>query len=114
MDIVELLPQKPGVSTAPPLSGCSKEQLEIIYKPIQEAILEASKAFETIQNDFLRDKIKAFMCSKVLLDAESAIEKQFKSAIAGNAKAVENVQSGMRYWLQLVLREIKRVRELAA
>lgn len=114
MDIDDLLPQKPESATALPLPVCNNEQLEIIYKPIQEAILEASKAFETIQNDYLRYKIKLFMCSKTLLDAESAIEKQCRAAIIGNAKAAENVKSGMHYWLQLVLREINRVRENAA
>lgn len=82
------------------------------FKPIQEAILAVSKAFDYIESDFQRDKIKDFMCSKTLLEAELAIEKQYKLALAGDKNALQNVHSGMKYWQKLVMKEINHALEV--
>lgn len=84
------------------------------FKPILEAVSAVSKAFDSIESDFQRDKIKVFMCSKTLLEAESAIEKQYKMAISGDQKALQNVHSGMEYWKKLVMKEINHAIEVTS
>jgi hypothetical protein len=110
MEIMELIPQK----TESLINTGEQEFKKSVFKHVQDAVFAAENAFFCINSDFMKHKIKLFMCSKTLLEAEEAIERQYKLAMLGDAKCAENVQSGMQYWLKLVLREIKRLRENAA
>ena len=94
----------PNVPANPRLSEC--------HKPIQEAILEAFRLFEDIESQFVREKVKKWIANDLnLLKSESFIEKQYQLALTGDQKALQNVVSGMEYWLELVNLKIKRCLE---
>lgn len=109
MDIKELMPQKSEY----PLSGINTERIKSVHKPMQDAVFIVEKAYSHIVSDFQKDRIKRFMCSKPLLDAEIAIEKQYQLALSGDENAAQKVASGMQYWQKLVLREIDKYLEVS-
>lgn len=115
MEISELIPQESKPKTSDSLQGAlgSPEKEEnILHKPIQEAMLQAFREFESIKSEFHRDRIKKWMqCDLNLRKTETMIEKQYQLSLSGDRNASENVKEGMRYWLELVLLQIKRIVE---
>ena len=68
--------------------------------------------FEDIESQFVREKVKKWIANDLnLLKSESFIEKQYQLALTGDQKALQNVVSGMEYWLELVNLKIKRCLE---
>lgn len=94
------------------LSVSSISRVDECHKPIQEAVLEAFRLFENIESQFVRETIKKWITTDLnLLKSESLIEKQYQIALSGDQKALQNVVSGMEYWLELVNLKIKRCLE---
>jgi hypothetical protein len=110
MDINQLLPQKTECFQ----KAENHEHVNHAFKAMQDAVFTVENAFFDIYSDFQRDQIKRFMCSKLLLEAEEAIEKQYQSALSGNENAAQNVVTGMQYWKKLVTKEIDKFREVAS
>lgn len=110
MDIKDLFPRQNEFS----MPVKDSEQKQSAFKLIQDAVFVVETEFSHILSDFQRDKIKTFMCSKTLLEAESSIEKQYLRALSGDQNAMHNVRSGMEYWRKLVMKEINYALQVAS
>jgi hypothetical protein len=81
--------------------------MEIAHKPILQAHLAASEAYETLNSEITRKKVRKYLAKDpTILQAESAIEQQYQLALSGDLKAMEKVRSGMDYWLKLMKRSM--------
>jgi hypothetical protein len=77
------------------------------HKPIQQAILSISEAYEAMDSEFRKEKVREYLKSETVLQVEEAIEKQYQLALSGDQVALERVQEGMEYWMKLVLRKME-------
>lgn len=103
MNITDLIPKEPAPQNAQPLSEGTICRVMECHKPIQDAVLEAFRLFDSIESQFIRDLLKKWIATDLnLLKSETLIEKQYQLALAGDQNALKNVVSGMKYWLDLV------------
>jgi hypothetical protein len=107
MEISELLPtemKEDGVQEIPITVDLD---VDSTHKPILQAHIAASEAYETLTSEITRKKVRQYLAKDpTILQAEAAIEQQYQLALSGDLEAMEKVRSGMDYWLKLMKRSM--------